>query len=181
MEASHPSSTPFLIHISRITRVHSEHLTTIHGALVIAISATYPRYTADTRLIVVEPEFTTRASVKATSTTDVARVITRGELVPLQGLQSWVLRKQGRGKNEITRRLTVDARDAGHNKWLGNRLQVSGGLLLVLLLFGIDAVTLLGFFVEKWLDADTTCFGPEMAAERVCTCESTATAPMAAS
>jgi hypothetical protein len=43
-------------------------------------------------------------------------------------------------------------------------LKVASRLLLMLLLFSHDAVTLLRLFIEQWLDADATSFGPEVTA-----------------
>jgi hypothetical protein len=117
--------------------------------LVISISTTYARHTANAGLVVVKAEFASRAGVEATPATDVTGVIARrGELVPLQRLQCWVLRKQSCRKNEVTRSLAVHAWNAGHDEWLRDGLQVAGRLLLLLLLFGQDAITLLRLFVE---------------------------------
>jgi hypothetical protein len=44
--------------------------------------------------------------------------------------------------------LAVHAWNAGHDEWLRDGLQVTGRLLLLLLLFGQDAITLLRLFVE---------------------------------
>lgn len=58
---------------------------------------------------------------------------------------------------------------------------MTSGLLLLLLLFGDDAVALLGLLIKQWLDADTASLGPEVAAEGVCTRKSTTAAPVTAS
>jgi hypothetical protein len=137
-----------LIHVSRIPWIHPKHLAAVNGALIITIAPAYAGHTTDAGLVVVKAKFTSGTGVEATSATDVAGVIAcRGELVPLQRLQGGVLCKECCGENEVTSRLAIHARNAGHDEWLGNGLKVAGRLLL-LLLFSHDAVALLRLFIE---------------------------------
>lgn len=126
------SSSPLLIRVPRVPRIDPQHLTrvidTVHTPLVITI-------TAHPRIILVKAKFSTRASIKATPPTNITRIVTHSRnLVPLQCLQSRVLRQKSSRKNKVARRLPIHAGHVGHNERLGDWLEMAGWRLLLLLL-----------------------------------------------
>lgn len=115
----------------------------VHGALIVAIT------TAHTGIIFVKTHLAARAGVEAAAASDLAGIVCcRRNLVPLQCLESWILGEQCCRQDKVARGLAIHPRDTGHDKRLWNWLQVSGGLLRLLLVTQEDTLPLHGFLVQ---------------------------------